>query len=231
MPRLPEERTDGPSLGEPLDPPNTSSEHNRLGEHVDFGSDPFPFESWHVLSLQVDEVFGPLNSPDALKPHGTKPVDFDSHPPSSGSSLIFSLEKDHSTSHILHGLVPHFGHPTSPHALSLLKPFTYRCWQTDHCSIISSLLFMLEVQTKWYLPAPKLLGWHVGFWNLIGAIGFTLCGALGFAAEHSESIEYALTLSTFVGSWAFLVRPFIHSPDWRFNQRASFVRANGSLAR
>lgn len=70
--------------------------------------------------------------------------------------------------------------------------------------IISSVLFMLEVQEKWWLPAPKLLGWHVGFWNLVGAIGFTVCGALGFGGDD-EAIVYALTLSTFVGSWAFLI--------------------------
>jgi len=56
-----------------------------------------------------------------------------------------------------------------------------------------------------YIPAPSLLGWHVGFWNLVGAVGFTLCGALGFAQDGGGPVEYALTLSTFVGSWAFLV--------------------------
>jgi hypothetical protein len=70
--------------------------------------------------------------------------------------------------------------------------------------IVSSFLFMVEVQEKWYLPAPTVLGWHIGLWNLVGAIGFTLCGALGFAIDQ-DSIEYASTLSTFVGSWAFLV--------------------------
>lgn len=63
---------------------------------------------------------------------------------------------------------------------------------------------MIEVQEKWYLPAPRMLGWHIGLWNLVGAIGFTLCGALGFASGQ-PGIQYALTLSTFVGSWAFLV--------------------------
>ncbi len=33
---------------------------------------------------------------------------------------------------------------------------------------------MLETQPKWYLPAPKALGWHIGLWNLLGAIGFTV---------------------------------------------------------
>lgn len=71
--------------------------------------------------------------------------------------------------------------------------------------VVSSLLFMVEVQERWYIPAPSLLGWHVGFWNLVGAIGFTLCGALGFAVDDGGPVEYALTLATFVGSWAFLV--------------------------
>lgn len=63
---------------------------------------------------------------------------------------------------------------------------------------------MLETQKKWYLPAMNTLGWHIGFWNLIGAIGFTLCGALGFGI-NAPGVEYASTLATFIGSWAFLV--------------------------
>lgn len=59
---------------------------------------------------------------------------------------------------------------------------------------------MLETQRKWYLPAPAVLGWHIGLWNLVGALGFTLCGALGFAA-----CDMALAWATFIGSWAFLV--------------------------
>ncbi|KAK0614060.1 hypothetical protein B0T14DRAFT_294414 [Immersiella caudata] len=73
-------------------------------------------------------------------------------------------------------------------------------------SIVSSNLFMLEVQEKWYRTEPGLLGWHVGFWNLVGAVGFTLCGALGFAEHEGEGGEHALALSTFVGSWAFFDR-------------------------
>ncbi|KAK0728457.1 hypothetical protein B0T26DRAFT_698010 [Lasiosphaeria miniovina] len=72
--------------------------------------------------------------------------------------------------------------------------------------IVSSALLMLEVQDKWYKPAPKILGWHIGLWNLVGAVGFTLCGALGFAVESGPpAVEYASTLATFVGSWAFLI--------------------------
>ncbi|KAK7992488.1 hypothetical protein PG988_001282 [Apiospora saccharicola] len=70
--------------------------------------------------------------------------------------------------------------------------------------IVSGCLFMLEVQTNWYTPAPRTLGWHIGLWNLVGALGFTACGALGFGSGD-EGVEYASTLATFIGSWAFLI--------------------------
>ncbi|KAK7932137.1 hypothetical protein PG985_002849 [Apiospora marii] len=70
--------------------------------------------------------------------------------------------------------------------------------------IASGCLFMLEVQPNWHTPAPRVLGWHIGLWNLVGALGFTACGALGFAAGDA-AVEYASTLATFIGSWAFLI--------------------------
>ncbi|KAH8199669.1 hypothetical protein TruAng_006138 [Truncatella angustata] len=70
--------------------------------------------------------------------------------------------------------------------------------------IISGYLFMLETQPNWWRPAFGTLGWHIGFWNLLGAIGFTLCGALGFASGN-ETAAYASTLFTYIGSWAFLL--------------------------
>ena len=87
--------------------------------------------------------------------------------------------------------------------------------------IVSGILFMVETQQKWYLPAPKVLGWHIGAWNLIGVsflicrfqaclltclkgIGFTLCGALGFAMANSGAV-YQGSLATFWGSWCFLI--------------------------
>lgn len=74
--------------------------------------------------------------------------------------------------------------------------------------IVSGLLFMLETQQKWYLPAPTVLGWHIGMWNLIGAVGFTLCGALGYASGDSK-VAYESSLATFWGSWAFLIGSLI----------------------
>ncbi|KAJ5583904.1 hypothetical protein N7450_006568 [Penicillium hetheringtonii] len=70
--------------------------------------------------------------------------------------------------------------------------------------VISGLLFALETQKAWYKPALNVLGWHIGVWNFIGGIGFTLCGALGPAASDS-SVEYQATLATFWGSWAFMI--------------------------
>jgi hypothetical protein len=74
--------------------------------------------------------------------------------------------------------------------------------------IISSAFMMLEVQSKWYKPALESLGWHIGFWNFVGGIGFTLCGALGFGSANA-AVEYASVLATFVGSWAFLLGSII----------------------
>jgi hypothetical protein len=62
--------------------------------------------------------------------------------------------------------------------------------------IVSSTLYMLETQQKWWKPAPHLLGWHIAFWNLVGALGFTLCGALGMAYKNSGA-QYQAGLATF----------------------------------
>ncbi|KAF9527398.1 hypothetical protein CPB83DRAFT_934328 [Crepidotus variabilis] len=71
--------------------------------------------------------------------------------------------------------------------------------------IISATFIMLETQEKWWKPNLTSLGWHVGFWNLVGGIGFTLCGALGYAATASHGAAYQSALSTFWGGWAFLI--------------------------
>ncbi|MCJ1414453.1 hypothetical protein MMC32_000779 [Xylographa parallela] len=71
-----------------------------------------------------------------------------------------------------------------------------------------STLFMLETQKRWYIPALNVLGWHIGFWNLIGAIGFTLSGALGPDYLNSGA-QYQAGLATFWGSWAFLIGSLI----------------------
>lgn len=70
--------------------------------------------------------------------------------------------------------------------------------------IISGTLYMLETQKNWYTPSFNVLGWHIAFWNLIGGIGFTLCGALGPAAGNSGA-QYQAACATFWGSFSFLI--------------------------
>ncbi|KAL7914981.1 hypothetical protein GGI35DRAFT_435730 [Trichoderma velutinum] len=74
--------------------------------------------------------------------------------------------------------------------------------------IVSSTLYMLETQQKWWKPALNLLGWHIAFWNLVGAFGFTLCGALGMAFNNSGA-QFQAGLATFWGSWAFLIGSYL----------------------
>ena len=70
--------------------------------------------------------------------------------------------------------------------------------------IVSGTLYMLETQTKWYKPELTVLGWWIAAWNLVGALGFTLCGALGMAYNNTGA-QYQAGLATFWGSWAFLI--------------------------
>jgi hypothetical protein len=69
--------------------------------------------------------------------------------------------------------------------------------------VISGTLFMLETQERWWKPAFGVLGWHIGLWNLIGGLGFTLCPIFGFYT--SDAMVYQSALATFWGSWAFLI--------------------------
>jgi hypothetical protein len=69
--------------------------------------------------------------------------------------------------------------------------------------VISGTLFMIETQSKWWKPAPHTLGWWIGAFNLIGGVGFTLCPAFGY--NTNSWAQYQACLSTFWGSWAFLI--------------------------
>jgi hypothetical protein len=69
--------------------------------------------------------------------------------------------------------------------------------------VVSGTLFMMETQSKWWKPAPETLGWWIGVWNLVGGVGFTLCPAFGY--DRSEWAQLQACVSTFWGSWAFLI--------------------------
>ncbi len=78
---------------------------------------------------------------------------------------------------------------------------------------------MLEAQHRWWKPNVTDIGWHVGcmffllyiltftdesvVWNLVGGVGFTLCAIFGYSTQHWRL--YQSSLSTFWGSWAFLI--------------------------
>lgn len=73
--------------------------------------------------------------------------------------------------------------------------------------VVSGTLFMIETQERWWKPNFAVLGWHIGFWNLVGGVGFTLCPCFGF--DTSSWAQYEASLSTFWGSWAFLIGSLI----------------------
>ncbi|KAL9109775.1 MAG: hypothetical protein Q9227_005644 [Pyrenula ochraceoflavens] len=67
--------------------------------------------------------------------------------------------------------------------------------------IVSAYMFMLETQENWRKPNPRVLGWWVGFFDVIGSIGFLLDGSLGLVPK--SSYEWAADLCYLLGSWAF----------------------------
>ena len=75
--------------------------------------------------------------------------------------------------------------------------------------ILSSIMAMLEVQDKFYLPAFSKLGWHSAFYNLIGAIGFYLCAYYGAYFNQQEILYWGSNFSTFWGSIAFLLASYL----------------------
>lgn len=71
--------------------------------------------------------------------------------------------------------------------------------------VVSSALYMLETQPTWYTPAPHLLGWHIGFWNMVGSVGWTLAASWGYCAKDMCVYQSELTLiwasaAFFIGS-------------------------------
>jgi hypothetical protein len=68
--------------------------------------------------------------------------------------------------------------------------------------ILSSALYILETQSKWYLPAPQLLGWHVGVWNMIGSVGWTLAAAFGYCAQVKGGEGWCEYESELALTWA-----------------------------
>ncbi|CAK4031554.1 Hypothetical predicted protein [Lecanosticta acicola] len=71
--------------------------------------------------------------------------------------------------------------------------------------IVSSLLFMLETQDKWYKPQIGVVGWHIGFWAVVGSVGFDLAAVLGPASYTNHAVGYQLGLSCIWSSACFVI--------------------------
>ncbi|QPG97340.1 hypothetical protein C2857_006167 [Epichloe festucae Fl1] len=68
---------------------------------------------------------------------------------------------------------------------------------------VASLLYILETQPNWYTPQPYKLGWHIGVWNLIGGVGWTLAASFGYCTP--EWCEYQSQLTLIWASTAFSI--------------------------
>jgi hypothetical protein len=62
--------------------------------------------------------------------------------------------------------------------------------------ILSGWLFMIETQKHWWQPAPAVLGWHIGFWNLIGGIGYGLPALFIVLVLTVTALHYAQPLAS-----------------------------------
>ncbi|TKA32958.1 hypothetical protein B0A50_01184 [Salinomyces thailandicus] len=69
--------------------------------------------------------------------------------------------------------------------------------------VVSSGLYIIESQEKWYRPAPHALGWWIGVWNMTGSVGWTLSAGYGFCTASWCSYQSALSLLW--ASLAFLI--------------------------
>ena len=74
---------------------------------------------------------------------------------------------------------------------------------------LSSCLYILETQPAWYMPQPFKIGWHIGVWNLIGAVGWTLAASLGYC--ELEGCEYQGELAL---TWASAAFAFGSALQW-----------------
>ncbi|KAI5363542.1 hypothetical protein Slin14017_G055060 [Septoria linicola] len=81
------------------------------------------------------------------------------------------------------------------------------------CFLISSTMFMLETQEKWWKPEPKVLGWWIGVWSTAGSVGFELIACFGIKAlasgEEAHWAEYQSDLATMWGSSCYLIGSFL----------------------
>ncbi|KXT15441.1 hypothetical protein AC579_10600 [Pseudocercospora musae] len=69
--------------------------------------------------------------------------------------------------------------------------------------VAAGLLYTIETQKKWWKPAPRSLGWHIGLSKTIGAMGFLLLTCFGL--KQAQWAQYHSTVHCLWGSGAFLI--------------------------
>lgn len=60
---------------------------------------------------------------------------------------------------------------------------------------VASAIFAIELQHHWALPAPNVLGWHIGFWDFLGSCGLALCAVFALLNDDlsQKSIRRFIT--------------------------------------
>lgn len=69
--------------------------------------------------------------------------------------------------------------------------------------VVAGFLYTIEMQKKWWKPAPRSLGWHIGVWKTSGAIGFLLLACFGL--KQAQWAQDQSAIHCVWGSWAFMI--------------------------
>jgi len=76
------------------------------------------------------------------------------------------------------------------------------------CFLVAASIQVMISQRHWYLPCLWRLRWYVGFWGVVGSVGFSLAGALPYIG--SEAADLQASLAGFWGSWSFMLGSALH---------------------
>ncbi|KAM3552777.1 hypothetical protein ARSEF4850_007232 [Beauveria asiatica] len=74
---------------------------------------------------------------------------------------------------------------------------------------LASVFYILETQPNWYTPQPFKIGWHIGLFNLLGGVGWTLAASFGYCEAHWCHYQSELSLI-----WASIAFTFGSALQW-----------------
>ena len=72
---------------------------------------------------------------------------------------------------------------------------------------VSSFLLMIENQPNLYTIKPFDLGWHIGFWNILGSLGFFLSGLFGIIYPSQDLFQrkWSVSFTTYLAAYFFFI--------------------------